>query len=176
MFEPLNDVIRLRRLQLGLTQEKVAKMAKVSRRQLSLLEDGRNVSLLFLMKIAKVLEISELPIGALRLRGTQPEVTTIVHAADVLHRVKQTLPGLESAVSQIREASASLEEMLDEILASGATAQEILESVRRIENLPPGERKAAGESLRSLGQDEPPARADRPDADEASDDQQRNRS
>ena len=173
MFEPLNDVVRLRRLQLGLTQEKVAKMAKVSRRQLSLLEDGRNVSLLFLMKIARVLEISELPIGELRLRGTQPEVTTIVQAADVLQRVKQTLPGLETAVSQIREASATLEDMLAEILASGASAQEILDSVRRIE-IPPHERQAAGETLRSLGQDDPPARAERPDADEASDDQQRN--
>jgi transcriptional regulator with XRE-family HTH domain len=63
MFEPLNDVVRLRRLQLGLSQEQVARRAKVSRRQLSLLEDGRNVSLLFLMKIVKVLEITELPIA-----------------------------------------------------------------------------------------------------------------
>lgn len=174
MFEPLNDVIRLRRLQLGLTQEKVAKMAKVSRRQLSLLEDGRNVSLLFLMKITKVLGISELPIGDLRLRGTQPEVTTIVHAADVLHRVKQTLPGLETAVSQIREASDSLEEMLAEILAAGASAQEIVESVRRVENIPPDERQAAGEALRSLGQDEPPTRAARPEAGDPTADRQSN--
>lgn len=174
MFEPLGEVIRLRRLQLGLTQENVAKMAKVSRRQLSLLEDGRNVSLLFLMKITKVLVISELPIGDLRLRGTQPEVTTIVRAADVLHRVKQTLPGLEAAVGHIREASASLEEMLAEILASGASAQEILESVRRVENIPPDERQAAGETLRSLGQDEPPARATRPETGEPSADRQNN--
>lgn len=174
MFEPLGEVIRLRRLQLGLTMDKVAKAAKVSRRQLSLLEDGRNVSLLFLMKIAKVLEIKELPIGDLRLLGTQPEVQTIVHAADVLQRVKQTLPGLETAVGQIREASASLEQMLDEILATGANAQEILESVRRVEQIPDDEKKAAAETVRSLGQDEPPARAERPEAGDAAADRQVN--
>jgi transcriptional regulator with XRE-family HTH domain len=166
MFEPLGEVVRLRRLQLGFTQERVARMAKVSRRQLSLLEDGRNVSLLFLMKIARALEITELPIGELRLRGTQPEVDTIVHAADVLHQVKQTLPGLEAAIGQIRQASVSLDQMLDGILASGATAEEVVESLRRVEKLPFGERKAAGETVRTLGQEEPPARAERPEIDD----------
>ena len=51
-FEHLPDVIRLRRKQLNLTQEQLARMAGVSRRQLSLLEDGANISLLFLLKVA----------------------------------------------------------------------------------------------------------------------------
>ena len=150
MFEPLCHVIRLRRLQRNLTQERLAKLAGVSRRQLSLLEEGRNTSLLFLMKIAKVLELTELPIGDLRLRASQPELSTIVLAAETLERIKPFLPVWAGAAEQIQDASASLEQLIGKTLASGASAGGIGEAAERLANTPAAERGATGETLRSL--------------------------
>jgi transcriptional regulator with XRE-family HTH domain len=150
MFEPLCHVIRLRRLQRNLTQERLAKLAGVSRRQLSLLEEGRNTSLLFLTKVAKVLELTELPIGDLRLRASQPELSTIVLAAETLERIKPFLPVWAGAAEQIQDASASLEELIGKSLASGASAGGIGEAAERLANTPAEERGATGETLRSL--------------------------
>jgi len=163
MFEPLSDVIRLRRLQRNLTQERLAKMAGVSRRQLSLLEDGRNVSLLFLTKIARALELTELPIGDLRLRAAPPELAPIVRAADVLERLKQTLPVWASAAEQIHEATATLDDLLDRALATAPSAREFVDATERLANLPPGEREAAGDTLRTLAQPDPAVRTPRPE-------------
>ncbi|HYC91867.1 MAG TPA: helix-turn-helix domain-containing protein [Thermoanaerobaculia bacterium] len=162
MFEPLGDVIRLRRLQRNLTQERLAKMAGVSRRQLSLLEDGRNVSLLFLTKIAAALELTELPVGGLRLRSSQPELATIVRAADVLERLKQSLPTWISAAGEITSAAASLDEMLGRALAAGVSVREIEHAAERLASLPAEEQEAAGETLRSLASREPAVRMPRP--------------
>ena len=150
MFEPLCHVIRLRRLQRNLTQERLAKLAGVSRRQLSLLEEGRNTSLLFLMKIAKVLELTELPIGDLRLRASQPELSTIVLAAETLERLKPFLPVWAGAAEQIQDASASLEQLIGKTLASGLSTGAIDEAAERLANTPAEERGATAETLRSL--------------------------
>jgi transcriptional regulator with XRE-family HTH domain len=168
MFEPLSDVIRLRRLQRNLTQERLAKLAGVSRRQLSLMEDGANVSLLFLTKIARVLELTEIPVGELRLRGSQPELTTIVRTAEALEHLKQNLPQWEATAAEIRAAAATLDELLEAALAEGATSsQEILESAERLARIAVAERIAAeraatAATLRTLGEQKPAARAGRP--------------
>lgn len=154
MFEPLCQVIRLRRLQRNLTQERLAKLAGVSRRQLSLLEEGRNTSLLFLTKVARVLELTELPIGDLRLRASQPELSTIVLAAETLERIKPFLPIWAGAAEQIQDASASLEELIGKTLASGATAGELGEAAERLASTPAEERSATGETLRALARPE----------------------
>lgn len=178
MFEPLSDVIRLRRLQRNLTQDRLAKMAGVSRRQLSLLEDGRNVSLLFLTKIARALEITELPIGDLSLRASQPELVTIVRANDVLQRVRQTLHLWASAAKEIEDATVSLDDLIDRAIASGASARDlvqaaeamasgvsprdIVEAAELLASVPAEERKAVGETLRKLAHSRPAVRASRP--------------
>ncbi len=154
MFEPLCHVIRLRRLQRNLTQERLAKLAGVSRRQLSLIEEGRNTSLLFLMKIAKVLELTELPVGDLRLRAAQPELSTIVLAAETLERLKPFLPIWAGAAEQVQDASASLEELIGKTLASGATAAGIGDAAESLAGTPAEERSATGETLRSLSRPE----------------------
>jgi transcriptional regulator with XRE-family HTH domain len=154
MFEPLCHVIRLRRLQRNLTQERLAKLAGVSRRQLSLLEEGRNTSLLFLTKVAKVLELTELPIGDLRLRASQPELSTIVLAAETLERIKPFLPIWAGAAEQIHDASASLEVLIGKTLASGASATDLGEAAERLASTPAEERGATGETLRALARPE----------------------
>jgi transcriptional regulator with XRE-family HTH domain len=164
MFEPLSDVIRLRRLQRNLTQERLAKLAGVSRRQLSLMEDGANVSLLFLTKIARVLELNEIPVGELRLKGSQPELETIVRAAEVLERLQQVLPQLEGMAEEIRTASASLDDLLERAITSGVSTRDIEGSAEQLARLPAGERHAAAETLRQLARSDPSARAARPKA------------
>lgn len=161
MFEPLSDVIRLRRLQRNLTQERLAKLAGVSRRQLSLMEDGANVSLLFLTKIARVLELNEIPVGDLRLKGSQPELDTIVRAAEVLERLQQTLPQLEAMADEIRTAAASLDDLLKHAVTSGVSARDIQGSAEQLARLPAAERHAAAETLRALARSDPSARAER---------------
>lgn len=164
MFEPLSDVIRLRRLQRNLTQERLAKLAGVSRRQLSLMEDGANVSLLFLTKIARVLELTELPVGELRLKGSQPELETIVRAAEVLEHLKQSLPQWEQTAEDIRNAAATLDDLLKRAVTSGVSARDIAGSAEQLARLPAGERHAAAETLRALARSDPSARAARPKA------------
>jgi transcriptional regulator with XRE-family HTH domain len=164
MFEPLSHVIRLRRLQRNLTQERLAKLAGVSRRQLSLMEDGANVSLLFLTKIARVLELTELPVGELRLRASQPELDTIVRAAEVLERLQQSLPQWEATAEEIRNAAASLDDLLKRAVTSGVSARDIEGSAEQLARLPSGERHAAAETLRALARADPSARAARPKA------------
>jgi transcriptional regulator with XRE-family HTH domain len=162
MFEPLGDLIRLRRIQRNLTQERLAKMAGVSRRQLSLLEDGRNVSLLFLTKIAEALELTELPVGRLRLRSSQPELATIVRAADVLVRLKQSLPAWAAAAKEISSAADSLDALLERALAPDLSALDVEAFAENLRNVPAGKRKAVGETLRSLAERDAVARVQRP--------------
>ena|SRR5690349_17532939 len=163
MFEPLPSLIRLRRTQFGLTLDRLAKLAGVSRRQLHQLEDGKNVSLLFLTKVAKVLEITDLQIGDLRLRASQPELPSIVRSAQVLEQLKQDLPMWEEAAGRIREASTTLNSMVEQALTSAGSTAEISSAADRLANLPPEERQVAGEILRSLADAEPAARVERPD-------------
>ena len=117
MFEPLPDVIRLRRKQRNLSQEQLARMAGVSRRQLSLLEDGSNVSLVFLLKVAKALELTELQIGALRLRSARPELGSLIVAADAMATAKEVLGQYADLAGQLDGAAASIDALVDKALA-----------------------------------------------------------
>jgi transcriptional regulator with XRE-family HTH domain len=164
MFEPLSAYIRLRRTQRNLTQERLAKLAGVSRRQLALLEDGKNVSLLFLTKIARALEITDLPVGDLRLRGVSAELTTLVQAADVLTRAKQALHHWSNVTEQIDQATASLDQMIGRALEPAISGQDIERAAERLENITPAERHAAAENLRELARSEPVPRSSRPKA------------
>ncbi len=174
MFEPLSDFIRLRRKQLNLTQEKLAKMAKVSRRQLSLLEDGHNVSILFLTKIADALEITDIPVGRLRLFSAPPELAALVRAAEAIQDLKQASDAWKEAAGTIDASSSTL----DALIVQATEKASALDSLKalidaaadRLATLPPREGNAS-ETLRMLAGSEP-ARAERPKpaADNAEDD------
>ena len=144
MFEPLPDVIRLRRKQRNLTQEQLAKMAGVSRRQLSLLEDGANVSLVFLLKVAKALELTELQIGALRLRSAPPELGSLIVAADAMTAAQEIVSQYSDLAGQLDEAAASIHALVERALAvvgpMGAHMDAIEEAAARLEKAPSGAR------------------------------------
>lgn len=69
---PLGETIRAARTAKGLTQARLAKRAGVSRRHLAALEKGANVSVAVLNKVAAVLELKEIDLGELTLRGGLP--------------------------------------------------------------------------------------------------------
>jgi transcriptional regulator with XRE-family HTH domain len=117
MFEPLPDLIRMRRKERNLTQEQLARMAGVSRRQLSLLEDGANVSLLFLLKVCKALELTDLQIGALRLRDAPPEVRPLLSAHQAMAWAQAIVSQFTDLSGQLDEAAASIKALLDHAVA-----------------------------------------------------------
>ena len=67
----LGETVRTTRIKKGLTQAKLARMAGVSRRHLAALEKGANVSVLVLKKVASVLDLTEIDLGPLTIRGTK---------------------------------------------------------------------------------------------------------
>jgi transcriptional regulator with XRE-family HTH domain len=144
MFEPLPDVIRLRRRQRNLTQEQLARMAGVSRRQLSLLEDGANVSLLFLLKVCKALELTELQIGALRLRSAPPELGSLIVAADAMATAQEIVSQYSDLSGQLGEAAASINTLVERALAvvgpMAPSTDAIEEAVLRLAKAPAGGR------------------------------------
>ena len=158
MFEPLSDIIRMRRKQLNLTQEKLAKMAKVSRRQLSLLEDGHNVSLLFLTKIADALELTDIPVGRLRVFTAPPELAALVRAAEAIQILKQASDTWRAAAATIDASSSTL----DALIVNATEKASALDSLKalidaaaeRLAHLPPKEGNAA-ETLRMLAGSDP---------------------
>lgn len=69
----LGESVREARLKKGFTQARLAKMAGVSRRHLAALEKGANVSVSILQRVAAVLELTEIPLGAISLRRAEGE-------------------------------------------------------------------------------------------------------
>jgi transcriptional regulator with XRE-family HTH domain len=152
MFEPLPNVIRLRRKQRNLTLEALSKMAGVSRRQLWLLEEGHNVSLKFLLKVARALELTELPIAELRLRAAPPDLATLVIAADAVATANRALKGLADVAVQLDEASTSIGALVNRALRPVGSGEAIAAAAERLGQLPPEEAVHVAATLRELAQ------------------------
>jgi transcriptional regulator with XRE-family HTH domain len=59
----LGVVVRETRIQKHLTQQRAARGAGISRKQWALLEQGHNISAVFIQKVATFLELSVIPLG-----------------------------------------------------------------------------------------------------------------
>lgn len=64
----LGETVRSTRIRRGLTQAKLARLASVSRRHLAALEKGANVSVNVLLKVAGVLDLTEIDLGGISIR------------------------------------------------------------------------------------------------------------
>jgi transcriptional regulator with XRE-family HTH domain len=85
-LEILGATVRAARKARGLTQQGAAKAIDVSRAQLASLEQGANVSVKFLLKVAHYLELSEIPLdGKVRFTSGQIgiDITEVLHALDL---------------------------------------------------------------------------------------------
>jgi transcriptional regulator with XRE-family HTH domain len=112
MFEALAGVIRLRRMQQNLTLDQLARKARVNRRHLELLESGQPVGVELVVKVARALKLTDLPVGELRSEEAPRDVATIEQALAVLRSVEQTSPGIESTAEEVRAASSALDEII----------------------------------------------------------------
>ena len=70
-------VVRNTRLNQGLTQQRAARLAGVSRKQWALLESGENVSVVFLQKVMRSLGLTQCPIAE------QAEATSSIRGINV---------------------------------------------------------------------------------------------
>src|SRR5258708_11535349 len=73
----LGETVRAARLERGLTQERLARLAGVSRWHLAALEKGDNVSVAVLRKVAVVLQLTEISLGELTVRTDQSTSTSV---------------------------------------------------------------------------------------------------
>lgn len=88
----LGVFIRVARMQRGITQVQAARDAGVSRKQLMLLEKGENVSVKFLLRVARYLELTAIPLdGNIQLLSgtTGLNVLELVKDLDVLIAVAE---------------------------------------------------------------------------------------
>lgn len=92
----IGATIRAARLARGLTQQKAAKEAKVSRAQLALLEQGGNVSIKFLLKIATFLELTHIPLDG------HVELTSAAREGWNVYEWIQTLDLVSALVEHLR--------------------------------------------------------------------------
>lgn len=167
MFEPLPGLVRLRREQRNLTQERLAKMANVSRGQLIAFEKGeQNVTLHFLLKIARALEMRELPLAELHFRPAAPDVTVLITATTAIataeRLVTEVMGSLAGSADQVREASAAVKAALERALAADGLAPEIAAAAERLASTPPDRQAALAKTVRDVVEERsgPPRSAD----------------
>ena len=117
MFEPLPTLIRMERERQGLTQDALAKLAKISRSRLASLEKGDdNLSLKLLVKVANTLSISELRIGGLHVQAAPPELTVLLAAADAIETARKIVDQAHASRAELDRVSASISTALDRVL------------------------------------------------------------
>jgi transcriptional regulator with XRE-family HTH domain len=73
----LGETVRATRLERGLTQARLAKLAGVSRRHLAALEKGANVSVAVLQKVTSVLQLAEISLGELTIKTSKSSSTSV---------------------------------------------------------------------------------------------------
>lgn len=127
----LGESVREARLRKNLTQAHLARLAGVSRRHLAALEKGANVSINILQRVAGVLELSEIQLGATAIhpdagRGVNvPLLTdTIRQARAEAARAETILAHAESLLGLSEEAqtAAMFPKMPVRMLDAGAAA------------------------------------------------------
>jgi transcriptional regulator with XRE-family HTH domain len=162
-FQSLGTLIRLRRQERNLSLERLSKLAKVSRRQLSMIEEGRNFSLSYLVKVANALELTELPLDGLQLRPGPPELDAVVRAADAVAAAERSLAQAAEITEQLRAASQVLDAMVRRLLkpappAAADLRAKVEDTLRRLESVPEAEREQVGGMLRELADGDRPRR------------------
>ena len=104
MLEPLPAFIRAQREQQNLTVVALARKSGVSRRTISELENGRvNITVALLVKLARALQLSDLPIGDLRMRGAPPEFKALHEIQHEMIMARQALHLAQAKLARVSE-------------------------------------------------------------------------
>jgi transcriptional regulator with XRE-family HTH domain len=87
-LEAFGMLVHETRVRKNLTQQRAAREAGISRKQWALLEEGHNLSAVFIQKVARYLELSVIPLGeglqATTESGGGVDVTALLGLADEL--------------------------------------------------------------------------------------------
>jgi transcriptional regulator with XRE-family HTH domain len=152
MFEPLPSFVRLQRERQNFTQERLAKIAKVSRGQLVAFEKGeQNVTLSFLLKIATALNLTELPIGEVWLRAAPPDFTTLILAADAIATARKVLSQAADGVQELEAAADSVKALVERTLSKSGADARVTGAVERLAATPTRGLRELAESPASRG-------------------------
>lgn len=145
MLQSLGAYIRLTRQRRNLTLERLAELSNVSRWQLAQLEKGHNVSVTFLLKVAAVLELTEIPIAFLTLRAVPADALSLVMASEA---VNNALTQVESAQRGLDGAVATLDGLLARPAVPPGAERRIADAGHRIASTPAEDAVAVGRALR----------------------------
>jgi transcriptional regulator with XRE-family HTH domain len=150
MFEPLPTLIRMERERQGLTQDALAKLAKISRSRLASLEKGDdNLSLKLLLKVANTLRLTELRIGGLHVVAAPPELTVLLAAADAIETARKVVDHATTSRGDLERVSATVSALLDRVLTPVADPG-IAQAAERLMSRP--DERATGRALRELAE------------------------
>ena len=101
----LGAAVREQRIAENLTQAHLARLADVSRRHLAALERGANVSVLVVVKVARALQVSQLPLGNIVLTGAPTAVPRISDALDALSEIERLTAQARGALNGASEVA-----------------------------------------------------------------------
>lgn len=99
-FLMLGEAIKEARIRKGLTQDRLAKMAGVSRRHLAALEKGANVSVGILQRVAMVLELTEIPLGGVALKSAEAPRVNVPLLTDAIREARAAAEGANAVLAR----------------------------------------------------------------------------
>ena len=114
----LGETIREARLEKGLTQARLAKMAGVSRRHLAALEKGANVSVGILQRVAAVLDLEEIQLGSLSLRATEKRPLNVPLLTDTIREIRADAERANAKLARVEGILGNATTAPGEIVAS----------------------------------------------------------
>lgn len=167
MLDPVRDVIRRERQKQDLSQQELADRAGVSRWQLLMFETGKaKVSLDFLLKVCRVLQLSEIMVGDLHIRAAAPDLPALVAARNavatamrVVEQYRQSARELDEVPAELAEAAAGLDALVENALKPAGSVKPIVSAAERLAATPPAKRGRTAAALRELsGEKEPRGR------------------
>lgn len=164
MHEPLPEIIRLRREERSLTQVQLAERAGVSRAQLAALEAGKaNVSIDFLLKLTRVLELTSVWVEDLNIRAASPDLKALVRAREAVTSARNLAARFSAATEELDAVRTELDDLIGGPTAPAGSATAIADAAQQLKQLGGSERGSAGRTLRELADGNRVHRAERPE-------------
>jgi transcriptional regulator with XRE-family HTH domain len=115
-LQSIGATIRAARIARGHSQQSLAKEANVSRGNLALLEQGGNVSIRYLLKIAHVLELTNIPLdGTVQLTSGNKDGLNVFALLEALDLVSAVLDHLRRSATNAILPSSERHELKDTV-------------------------------------------------------------
>lgn len=125
-LQSLGAAIRAARIARGHTQQSLAKAAKVSRGNLALLEQGGNVSIRYLLKVARVLDLTNIPLGGtVQLTSGNEEGLNVFGLIESLDLIAAVLDHLRRSVMNAVLPASERRELKDTVALKDFVARQL---------------------------------------------------